>query len=564
MALTGALAALPLLAACGVAPGVRADAAPEPMSGVAAAPTDAATIRDLLVGDLAAKRGDLPLAVRHYRAVAESTRDAQIAERATRIAFFARLEQDAKATARIWVEVAPDNLDARQAMAALLIRTGEADAAIPHLERILAEGEGTPTERFLMVTSLLSREEDRRAALGVMERLIEARRDSAEAMYAYGALARHAGEPAKARAAAERVIQLKPDWPDGWNLYARSLFDLGEAEAALKRLETELKKRPGDYAFRTVYARALVDANRLDAAREQFRKLAEQQPEDADVLYSLALIAVNARSYDEAQEYLLRLFKLNQRADEASYYLGQIAEQRRNLDEADRWYQRVQRGQFRMDARVRRAFLQARRGQVDEAVSALSLLRDQHSGGFDIRLLLAEGEILREAGRFEAAQALYDEGLKQYPDNKDLLYARAMLAEKVNRIDLLERDLKRILELEPDNANALNALGYTLTDRTDRHEEAYRYIRRALELEPDDAAILDSMGWVLYRLGKVRESVPYLRRALEKSADGEIAAHLGEVLWVLGDREEARRIWDRALADNPEHRILLDVMRRFK
>ncbi|MGB5733385.1 MAG: tetratricopeptide repeat protein, partial [Thiohalocapsa sp.] len=177
---------------------------------------------------------------------------------------------------------------------------------------------------------------------------------------------------------------------------------------------------------------------------------------------------------------------------------------------------------------------------------------------------LIEGELLRERDLEQQAIAVYSAALDQAPDNPDLLYARAMLAVGMDRVDLLEQDLRRILTADPDHVDALNALGYTLADRTDRFSEAQSLIERALQLRPDEPAILDSMGWVLYRMGNAKDAEPYLRQALEGVFDAEIAAHLGEVLWVLDKQDEARDVWERALAEDPKHEYLLRTMGRHR
>ena len=180
-----------------------------------------------------------------------------------------------------------------------------------------------------------------------------------------------------------------------------------------------------------------------------------------------------------------------------------------------------------------------------------------------VRVYRSEAEILVRKDRLMDAMSVYDVALQEFPENNDLLYARAMLAEKLNMLDVLERDLRDVLSREPNNADALNALGYTLADRTDRYEEALEFIKRAYELKPDDHYIVDSMGWIMYRLGRHDEALKYLRRAMELNNDSEIAAHLGEVLWVMGDETAAREIWDTALETTPEDKRLLDVIKRF-
>ena len=228
------------------------------------------------------------------------------------------------------------------------------------------------------------------------------------------------------------------------------------------------------------------------------------------------------------------------------YYLGQIAEISDDLGEALSSYVKVDRGEYFLNAQIRIAVILARLGDIDKAREHLQSLRSKDPAQ-STRIYRAEAEILSRHDRLEDSLSVYDHAIEERPDNVDLLYARAMLAEKLDRLDILERDLRTILTNDPDNADALNALGFTLADRTNRYDEALKLLERALELKPDDYYVIDSMGWVLYRMGRLEEAVEFLQRAFMLSNDPEVAAHLGEVLWVMGRKDAARKIWDSAL-----------------
>jgi tetratricopeptide (TPR) repeat protein len=265
---------------------------------------------------------------------------------------------------------------------------------------------------------------------------------------------------------------------------------------------------------------------------------------------------------DQARKYFLKLNKLGQRINESSYYLGQIAESRGKTDKAMNWYEQVRGGHYLVEAQLRTAVLQARAGDVEGARQRLQDI-NVDSDQTQLQVYLAEGEILRGAKRFQEALDVYNHALSEMPNNIQLLYARALTAEKVERLDLALKDLRYIVNREPENAQALNALGYTLVDRTDDVQEGLKYIKQAYKLKPDDAAILDSLGWAYYRLGNYQKSLDYLRQAFDKLKDAEIAAHLGEVLWITGDRKGARAVWNEALSQTPSHQLLLDVIKRF-
>jgi len=321
--------------------------------------------------------------------------------------------------------------------------------------------------------------------------------------------------------------------------------------------------KPDNQNLRLTYARLLVDIKEYDKARVEFEILHQAAPDDAELLYTLGLLSLESQRLDDAEKYMMALVRLNEREGEAQYYLGRIYENRKQYDIAIDWYQQVHIGDFLFDARLRIADMLGQSGQIDEAIEHLDAMLDgSQSNGSLVRIYIAKGELLRLARRYEESMAVFNTALEIVPGNSDLLYARALVAERLGQIDQLEADLKFILKTEPDNAHALNALGFTLADQTDRYEEAHAYLKRAIEIMPDDPAIIDSLGWVRYRLGDYDEAIRLLRMALSRFDDAEIAAHLGEVLWVVGEQEEARGIWQKALKKSPDAPVLQKVMHR--
>ena len=305
------------------------------------------------------------------------------------------------------------------------------------------------------------------------------------------------------------------------------------------------------------------NAQQVDKAYDQFKIVDKQDPKQPNILLSLGVVAIELNHMDSAEKYFLELNHLNRGFEaESSYYLGRIAEDfRKDPDRAIKWYNEVDRGEHYLESQIRIAFLLAKKGDVEQARGQLSAITPRGPGQ-RMRIYLADGQILRNAGRVQEAIGVFTAGLEELPDNTDLLYARAMSEDKLGQMKPMEKDLRKILSQEPDNVDALNALGYSLADRTTRYDEALKLIQRAMELRPNNYFILDSMGWVNYRLGHYQEAVNYLRRALDMSSDSEIAAHLTEVLWVMGDKDGARAVWDKALKVAPGNKALLDVMNR--
>lgn len=517
----------------------------------------------LLLAELAGHRGKLDVAVENYRELAAATRDPKVAERAARIAVYARDDAAALEAARLWVELDPRNPDPRQVLAVMELRAGNLEETVAHLEDIFDYSEGEIDQKLWMIANMLGREEERDAVLEVMETLVESRGDSADALYAFAHIAARLGDLERSLTLLKSAMALAPDNDNAGLSYVSVLQRLGREREALTWLKDSLEDRAAgdDFALRMAYARLLADVKRFDEAQRQFELLAEREPDNAEVSYTLGLLHLQSDRLDQAETYFQRLSKQGWRADVVNYYLGRIAEEQEDYETASAWYQGVHKGEHYFDAQVKLALLLARGGQVEEARARLRAIPTQ--GEQQVLIVTqAEGELLVGEKRYADAIAVYDQALEQ-GYNADLLYARAMAAERGGRLDLLEADLRTILEREPNHAQALNALGYTLADATDRYAEAYELIKRALALRPSDFYILDSMGWVLYRLGRLDEAIDYLRRAMSLRADPEIAAHLGEALWVNGDKEEAKKVWESALKLRPDDSHLLDVIQRF-
>jgi len=519
----------------------------------------------LLSGEIAGQRGQFTQAVGHYMEALRLAPDPQVAERAARIAVFARDDKSALEAAQMWVKLEPDNLEAQQVTAALLVRNGQSDAALAHFEKILAATRGTENaERkgFMLIVALLSKERDKQAAMAVMDKLLASRQQNPSALYAYGHLALLVGELDKAAANIDKTLMLRPDWIDAHLLQANILIRQGHSAEALKKLAAATEQYPDEIRLRLYYARKLIDEKKYEQAREQFYEVLEREPAHADALYAMGLLGLQVRKLDEAQASFEKLLKTGKRTDEANYYLGELHEIKKQPQQAINYYAKVKKNPQHIEAQIRIAALLAKEGKLAAARGHLHRIQAP-TLEVQLRLYLAEGELLRIAGQAEEAFELYTQALEQMPGNASLLYARALIAEKIGRLDIAIQDLELILKNEPGNIEALNALGYTLVDKTGRVQEGMGYIENALARKPGDPAIMDSMGWGYYRLGKYDKALELLRRAYAIMPDPEIASHLGEVLWVSGDRSGARKIWDDALQQTPKHELLRNVMQRF-
>ena len=516
----------------------------------------------VMVAEVAGQRGKIDIAIENYLELARTTRDPLVIERAARIAIYARDDVAATEAARLWIEIDPDNADAHQVLTVMELRAGNIDAALAHIESMLLNSRSNMDQKLWMIANFLGREEDQYAVMVLMERVMEKHMDDADVIYAYAHVASRFGNIERSQELLKHVLKIKPDNEAAAMTYLSLLQKQGDTNEAIIWLEEILKDKEDDFNLRQVYARLLTDAKRFDDARRQFEILVVQAPNNVDILYMLGLLYLQIGRLDDAETYFLRLSELKKRVFDANYYLGRIAEERKELQAASDYYQGVHGGDNYLDAEIRLSLILAKEGKVEKALSNIRAI-EQSNDANRLIIIQAEGEILTDKKRYQEALDLFNREIDK-KSHSDLLYSRAMLAEKMDRLDILEQDLKAILVNDPHNATVLNALGYTLADRTERYEEAYEYIKRAYQLSSGDFYILDSMGWVLYRLGRLEEAVNYLRRAMQLRSDPEIAAHLGEVLWVMGDKKAAQEVWDTALQDTPTDDRLLKVIERFK
>lgn len=516
----------------------------------------------VLVAEIAGQRGKIDIAVENYLDLARTTRDPVVVERATRVAIYARDNEAAYEAAQLWVELDPESPDAHQVLTVMTIRRGDIDQALYHLEVILNAFKGNLDQKIWMIANFLGREEDQATVMQLMERLMEKHDGDVDAIYAFANISARMGNIERAKDLLKQVLEKKPENEAAALNYIALLQKTGETNTAIEWVEAALKKQKDNFNLRISYARLLTEVKRFDDAREQFNKLLIKEPDNIDVLYALGLLNLQINNLDEAEQHFQHLTKLKKRVFDSNYYLGRIAEEKKELDKASDLYQGVHGGENYFDARVRLSLILAKQGEIEKALTNIRSI--QKAKGINRLIVVqAEGEILTDQKRYQEAMKVFDKAIKE-ESHPDLLYSRAMLAEKIDRLDILETDLKAILAEDADNATALNALGYTLADRTDRYDEAYGYIKRAYELSPDDFYILDSMGWILYRMGRLDEAVGYLQKALELRNDPEIAAHLGEVFWVMGNKKAAKEVWDTALKGTPTDDRLLEVIERFK
>ena len=521
-------------------------------------------IYSYLVGEIGADRGELRLSQSHYQHAAIIAQDAYAAERATRIALHLKDYQSGLASVSRWVELAPNDMTARQIAAVLFLRNAQPVEAGAQLDALVKIADARDADGFLQAASVLSVERDRDGAEQLVVDLQARHPDDIRSLYAVAVMetAHRKFEAAEQRL--RQVIANKPDWQQPRVLLARVLTTLDRRDDAVDFLADSVRSYPDSALLRTTYSRTLVDAADYAGALEQFQALHRLTPEDTEITFGYAMLATQQESWDEARGLWQELRNDAERRDAASYYLAQIEEESGNEELAIGLYRSVSGDELKVDAVMRLAQIYGRTGRLADAQEALQQARIANPDRA-ADLYIAETQVVQDYGSAAAAIALYETAIAAFPSNLDLRYNRGLFLVDQGDFAGMEQALLEILEEEPDHVDSLNALGYTMADRNERLDEAYQYIARAIQLRPENPAILDSMGWVLYRQGDLEKAADYLRRALALSAqDDEIASHLGEVLWMKGDRDAARSVWAESLDHNPDSEKIRNVLKRLQ
>ena len=515
----------------------------------------------MLLAEIALQRGQNNVAVQSYLELTRETKDPRIAQRATEIAWNSRLPGPALETAGIWLAADPESLQARQILAALLINQSRLADARPHLEKSLAADKENIGHNFLQLNALLARHPDKAAVLQLTQSLAQPYPTVPEAHFGIAQAAVNADQTPLALNEIREALRLRPDWEQAALLQGQLLLRTSNTEAAAY-FRDYLKNHPRALDVRLNYARMLVTEKKYPEARGEFQTLLKEFPNNPDVTMAVGLLSLQLNDYDAAEVQLKHALETKYKdPDAVRFYLGQLNEERKRPDEALRWYSSIEFGEQYVPARARYATILAKQGKLSDARKYLQ--ESARNPQQVVQFAQAEAQLLREVNDYRAAYDVLSRAVEKNPNSPELLYDQAMAAEKVDLYDVLESNLRKVIQIKPDYAHAYNALGYTLADRNMRLQEAYTLIEQALKLSPEDPFIMDSMGWVLYRMSQSDAALTFLKRAFELRPDAEIAAHLGEVLWAAGQRDEARKVWNGALKDNPGNELLLATLKKF-
>ena len=515
-----------------------------------------------LLAELATRRGDDQAAAKAMLRAATLSRDPDVVVRAYGLTMQAGHHEAALEMAQLLVKMNPDSDRLRALELQALMALERPDEFFEKLVAHNSEPGSKPGLNVRRASEILSRSADPSAWLPVMERLAERYHDEAEVHLAHAWLAYKAGRPDLADSALNHALALHPGWQQVALMKLRQLRKADDREALSAFVPRFLNDFPDSDELRLAWARLLTEWGEFEDALAQFDELVHRDPGNGDAVYASGVLSMEVGDFQKAGRRLEKYLELDPDHDQSRVYLSQVAIRGEQYDDALAWLEAVTDSELYFDAQLRIASVLAGAGRIDEAVEHLiEIVPD--SVAEQVRIYLAHEKILRDTHGLDSALSLLDAALIDIPDNGDLLYARGLVSAQLKLIDKHEIDLRRLIELEPDNAHAYNALGYTLADQTDRLDEALILIERAIELLPGDPFILDSLGWVHYRLGHNDLAREYLQKAIDIRLDAEIAAHLGEVLWVDGLQDQAREVWQRGRQSDPTNPVLQETLRKF-
>ncbi len=520
------------------------------------------TLYALLVAEMAIDRKRYDIALSNYVQQSISTRDPDVTARATQIARILQAHQPALEMSELWVDLEPKNSDALLIATAELIEANRLEEAFKLSSRVLTLG-GTGAFDAIALKASEGDIQASQTLSASYQQLLEQHPENQQLLLGYSVLLQQADRKEEALAIVNRVLEQDPANIRAAFQETSILQQMGKQDLALQKLGKLVADNPDNYTLRARYAR-VISASDLNESRRQFQTLHNQSPNDTEVLFSLALVEKELGHLESSATHFRSLVEKGFYLSSANYHLGEIHEKNNQNEAALTHYTQVKEGRSYLAAMSHATAILGNSGRELEALNLIREQREQVQGSYREGLYMLESDVMATAGQMKAAGHVLSDGLEEFPDSTRLLYSRAMLYTRIDYITGAEQDLKLILTLAPNNAAALNALGYTLADRTERLDEAYIYISKAFKLTPDDPAVIDSMGWIEFRRGNYNQALEHLRQAMIAMPDHEIAAHLGEVLWVTGGEAEARKIWQQGLKLTPQSSVIRETLDRLK
>jgi tetratricopeptide (TPR) repeat protein len=511
----------------------------------------------LMTAEIAGQRGQYGLALDGYLRAAKRVNNVDVSKRAAKIALYLQDESRLKQSLDLWMQMEPDSLEARQLMAVAALKSGDRQAAYANIEYILqGDSEGFEANSLVILKSLPD-STSQHLAKQVFADLSAKYSENAQLYFLQALIEVRQKRPDAAQAQISKALERDPSWVKALVLQSQLYVGrqkLAEATEVLQRAVAEQENA----RISEQIAQLLIQQQRYDETKQVLRRLITQYPENNELKFKLALVHLQAKETTKARVILESLITEKVFRDRAAFYLGRMDAKEKNYDAAIIWFDAVRDAPYKFEANMSAILLLMDQSRSQDALIRVGRLKAEFPEKKS-ELALLESEIYAQLDDYQQAFDLLTSALLVDSDNKKILYARALIAEKLGKLQVLEDDLKYILEKTPDDASVLNALGYTLADKTNRYQEAQKYLKKAIALKPNEPVIIDSYGWLLFKQNKLAMAREYLLRAYAAEPQAEIAAHLVDVLWALGDKQGAETILREALAKYPDDELLLEV-----
>ncbi len=515
----------------------------------------------LMTAELAGQRGQYDIAIEAYMEAAKRTYDAKLAERAAMIAMYVKDGYKTNAAVALWLSLDSKNLTARKIAALSALKMGDKLGAAEHFKVMQAVDELGFEAALQELAGALQKDGKVGLIYDALEVLANQSPNQAEIYFVQSLLAMQMNDKSLAEGKLEQALNMRPGWDKALLFQAQIAIFSGDLAKAKALLKDAVSKYPSNASINKMLAQVFIKAQEYEAALDVYQGLIANNPKDWESQFAEALIYFQLDENGKAEAVFESLMEQPEWKFQAIFYRGKLAEKQADIKQALQWFDQVIEGPLAFDAAVTAITVLAKDKQFVDAEARLNQLQTKFPKQKP-KLILLQAELYNQQKQYERAFNLLTDALRDFPDLKELLYTRALIAERLDKFTIVEADLKKILAADPENVESLNALGYTLINQPSRYADSEQYLLRALKLEPDSAVVIDSYGWLQFKLGHAEKALGYLQQAYEKMQENEIAAHLIEVLISLGKQDEAKDLYDKVIKSAPDDEYLLSIKRR--
>jgi len=515
----------------------------------------------LMTAELAGQRGQFDIAIEGYTEAAKKAHDPKLAERAAMIAMYIKDGYKTNETVQLWLSLDGNNLTARKIAALSALKMGDKQAAAEHFKVMLAVDMAGFEAALQELAAAFQKDGKVGLVYDVLETLANQSPNQAEIYFMQSLLAMQMNDKGLAERKIEQALAAHPGWDKALMFQAQIAVFSGDLTKAKSLLKDAIGKYPTNAKISKMLAQVLIKDKEYEAALEVYQGLIASDTKDLESKFAEALVYYQLDKDGKAEAIFESLMDQPEWKYQALFYRGKLAEKQGDIKQALVWFNKVVEGPLVFDAAVAGISLLAKDKQYAEADQRIAQVQSKFPKQKP-QLILVQAELYNQQKQYERAFNVLTDALLDFPDQKEFLYTRALIAERLDKAALVEADLKKILAVEPDNVESLNALGYTLLNQPSRYADAELYLQRALNLEPNSAVVIDSYGWLQFKLGHAEKALSYLQQAYERQQENEIASHLIEVLSSLGRQGEAKELFDKAINAAPDDEYLLNIKRR--